>query len=148
MSGPAQATKESMDPILAEYSQMRSYAESIRQQLEMASGVLTEFSLSKASLEEIKKREGEGETLIHIGAGNYVRTQLHDVKTVVVGIGAGVSVEKPIDEAVTEIEQRMKNAQEQINSMQNQYSQVIARMGQLQGRLDQMYSQLQASGQV
>jgi prefoldin alpha subunit len=137
-----------MDPILAEYTQLRGYAETIRQQLEMASGVLTEFALSKATLDEIKKRGGEGETLIHIGAGNYVRTSLHDVKTVVVGIGAGVSVEKPIDDAMTEIDQRMKSAQEQIMSMQSQYNQVVGKMGQLQGRIDQMYSQLQASGQV
>jgi prefoldin alpha subunit len=144
---PASA-KESLDPLLAEFSNLKGYSDVMRQQIEFTTGVLAELSLSKAALQEIKSREGKGETLIHIGGGNYIKTQLQDVKTVVVGVGAGVSIEKTVDEAISEIDGRMKFAQEQITSMQNQYIQVANRMEQLQAKIDEIYSQLEASGQA
>ncbi len=140
--------KESLDPLLAEFSNMRAYGDAIRQQLEFVSGIIAEYALSKAALEEVKKREGKGETLIHIGAGNYISVELKGVKTVVVGIGAGVSVEKSIDDAISEIDSRVKAAQEQMGALQNQFSQVSGRMQQLQGQIDQLYGQLEASGQA
>jgi prefoldin alpha subunit len=147
-SGSEPANTEAIDPMLSEFYNLRSYAEAIRQQIEVTQGVITEFTLSKATLEEIKNREGKGETLIHIGAGNYIRTQLQDVKTVVVGIGAGVSIEKGLGEAIVEIDQRMKKAQEQLLSLQNQYFQITTRLEQLQGKIDGLYSQEQQSGQA
>jgi prefoldin alpha subunit len=140
--------KESLDPLLVEFSNLRAYGDAIRQQLEFVSGVIAEYSLSRAALEEVKKRGGKGETLIHIGAGNYISAELKGVKTVVVGIGAGVSVEKSIEDAISEIDGRVKAAQEQLIALQNQFVQISARMQSLQGRIDQLYGQMEASGQA
>jgi len=140
--------KEALDPLLVEFSNLKAYSDVIRQQIEFVTGVLAELALSKAALQEIKSREGKGETLIHIGGGNYIRTQLQDVKTVVVGVGAGVSIEKSLADAISDIDGRTKLAQEQINSLQNQYLQIATRMDQLQTKIDQLYGQLEASGQA
>ncbi|MBM5805600.1 MAG: prefoldin subunit alpha [Candidatus Verstraetearchaeota archaeon] len=140
--------KEALDPLLVEFSNLKAYSDMIRQQLEFATGVIAELALSKVALQEIKSREGKGETLLHIGGGNYIRTQLQDVKTVVVGVGAGVSIEKSLDDAITDIDGRTKLAQNQINSLQNQYLQIATRMEQLQAKIDQLYAQLEASGQA
>ena len=145
---PTASPKETLDPLLQEFYNLRSYGEAVRQQIDVVQGIITEFMLSKASLEEIKKREGKGETLIHIGAGNYVRAQLQDVKTVVVGIGAGVSIEKGLDDAISEVDQRVKQAQTQMTDLQNQYAQIAAKLDQLQGRIDQLYSQIEPAGQA
>jgi len=140
--------KEALDPLLAEFSNLRAYGDAIRQQLELISNVIAEYSLSRAALEEVRKREGKGETLIHVGAGNYITAELKGVKTVVVGIGAGVSVEKSIDDAISEIDGRVKEAQERLVALQNQFVQISTRMQQLQGRIDQLYGQLEATGQA
>jgi len=140
--------REALDPLLVEFTNLTAYGDAVRQQLELISTVIAEHSLSRAALEEIKKREGKGETLIHIGAGNYITADLKDVKTVVVGIGAGVSVEKSIDDAMAEIDGRMKEAQERMVALQNQFVQISTRMQQLQGRIDQLYGQLEATGQA
>ncbi|MCQ5362846.1 MAG: prefoldin subunit alpha [Candidatus Methanomethylicia archaeon] len=140
--------KEELDPLLVEFSNLKAYADVLRQQIEFTTGALAELTLSKASLYEIKNREGKAETLIHIGAGNYIRAFLQDVKTVVVGVGSGISIEKSIDTAISDIEDRIKKAQMQISSLQNQYLQVAARLDQLQARIDQLYSQIEASGKA
>lgn len=150
MSRPAQpapssasSARESMDPLLAEFNNLKGYSDALRQQIEFTASVIAELSMSKGSLEEIKAREGKGETLVHIGAGNYIRVQLDGVNTVVVGIGAGVSVEKTIADALSEVESRLKMAQQNSTSLQQQYYQVSARMDQLQGQIEQLYQQLE-----
>ncbi len=140
--------REELDPLLVEFSNLKAYADVLRQQIEFTTGALAELTLSKASLHEIKNREGKAETLIHIGAGNYIKAFLQDVKTVVVGVGSGISIEKSIDTAISDIEDRIKKAQMQISSLQNQYLQVAARLDQLQVRIDQLYSQIEASGKA
>ncbi|MCX8181661.1 MAG: prefoldin subunit alpha [Candidatus Methanomethyliaceae archaeon] len=153
MSTPQRPTKpltpkEELDALLVEFSNLKAYADVLRQQIEFTTGALAELTLSKASLYEIKNREGKAETLIHIGAGNYIRAHLQDVKTVVVGVGSGISIEKGIDSAISDIEDRIKRAQTQISSLQNQYLQVSARLDQLQVRIDHLYSQIESSGKA
>ncbi|MGC8935980.1 MAG: prefoldin subunit alpha [Candidatus Methanomethylicaceae archaeon] len=151
MSAPPRPTKrpapkEELDSLLVEFSNLKAYADVLRQQLEFTTGALAELTLSKASLYEIKNREGKAETLIHIGAGNYIRAHLQDVKSVVVGVGSGISIEKPLDNAISDVEERIKKAQAQISSLQNQYLQVATRLDKLQLRIDQLYSQIEVSG--
>ncbi|MDD1776159.1 MAG: prefoldin subunit alpha [Candidatus Methanomethylicus sp.] len=142
------APKEELDVLLQEFSNMKAYADAIRQQLELASNIIADMLLSKASLMEIKSRSGNGETLIHIGGGNYIRAQLQNVDSVIVGIGSGVSVEKSLDDAISNIDSRIKLGQEQATTLQNNFTQISARLGQLQGRIDQLYAQLEAAGQA
>lgn len=152
MSQPKQPTKlppkEELDNLLVEFSNLKAYADAVRQQLDLTTNVIAELILSKASMSEIKAREGKGEVMIHIGAGNYIKANLQDVKNVVIGIGAGVSVEKGLDDAIAEVEGRIKQAQDQSNYLQNQYIQASSRMSQIQPRIDQLYSQIEASGQA
>jgi prefoldin alpha subunit len=132
-----------MDPLLAEFNNLKGYTDALRQQIELTASVVAELTMSKESLEEIKAREGKGETLVHIGAGNYIRVHLDGVSTVVMGIGAGVSVEKTIAETLTEVESRLRMAQQNSTSLQQQYYQVSARMEQLQSQIEQLYQQLE-----
>jgi prefoldin alpha subunit len=142
------APKEELDALLQEFSNMKAYGDAIRQQLELASNIIGDMLLSKASLTEIKSRSGNGETLIHIGAGNYIKAQLKDVNSVIIGIGSGVSVERNLDDAISNIDSRIKQGQEQATVLQNNYVQISARLGQLQSRIDQLYAQLEAAGQA
>jgi len=145
---PKLAPKEELDALLQEFSNMNAYGDAIRQQLELASNIIGDMLLSKASLTEIKSRGGNGETLIHIGAGNYIKAQLKEVNSVIIGIGSGVSVEKSLDDAISNINSRIKQGQEQATALQNNYVQISARLGQLQSRIDQLYAQLEAAGQA
>jgi prefoldin alpha subunit len=145
---PKLMPKEELDVLLQEFSNLKAYSNAVRQQLEFTSSIIGDTLLSKASLIEIKARNGSGETLIPIGGGNYIRAQLQDVKSVVIGIGAGYSCEKSLDDALVEIDSRIKKGQEQANTVQGQYMQISSRLEQLQARIDQLYAQLEAAGQA
>jgi prefoldin alpha subunit len=145
MSNKQPPSKEALE---AEFSYLSAYGDALRQQVQLFSNIIAEFTLSRAALDEVRKREGKGETLIHIGAGNYIQAELKDVKTVVVGIGTGVSVERSLDEAISEIDSRVKDAQEKFVSLQSQFAQISARMQQLQTMNEQLYGQREATGQA
>jgi len=148
MTSPHPSQKEVLDELLLEFSNLKAYADAIRQQIELTTNILAELVLSKSSLEEIKARGGNGEVLIHVGAGNHIRVQLNSVQSVIVGVGAGYSVEKDISEAIAEMESRIKQAQEQSAKLQDQYGKVSQRLVQVQDQVDSIYAKLEATGQA
>ncbi|MBC7127451.1 MAG: prefoldin subunit alpha [Candidatus Methanosuratus sp.] len=148
MTSPQPSQKEVLDELLLEFSNLKAYADAIRQQIELTTNILAELVLSKSSLEEIKARGGNGEVLIHVGAGNHIRVQLNSVQSVIVGVGAGYSVEKDISDAIAEMESRIKQAQEQSAKLQDQYSKVSQRLVQIQDQVDSIYAKLEATGQA
>ena len=148
MSKNKQSQKETLDSMLAEFSNLKAYGDAIRQQIEIAGSYITEMMLCKSTMEEINAREGTGEVMVHIGAGNYVKVQLLDVKTALMRIGAGVSAEKSITDAMSDLDAKIKNGQEQSVALQNQYLKITQRLGQLQGQVDKLYAQLEAAGQA
>jgi len=148
MSSPQPSQKEVLDELLLEFSNLKAYADAVRQQIELTTNILAELVLSKSSLEEIRERGGNGEVLIHVGAGNHIRVQLNSVQSVIVGIGAGFSIEKGISEAISEMESRIKQAQEQSVRLQDQYSKVSQRLAQVQEQVDRIYAKLEATGQA
>ncbi|MEJ5292375.1 MAG: prefoldin subunit alpha [Candidatus Methanosuratincola sp.] len=148
MSSPQPSQKEVLDELLLEFSNLKAYADAVRQQIELTTNILAELVLSKSSLEEIRERGGNGEVLIHVGAGNHIRVQLDSVQSVIVGIGAGFSIEKGISEAIAEMESRIKQAQEQSVRLQDQYSKVSQRLAQVQEQVDSIYAKLEATGQA
>ncbi len=147
-AAPKLAPDDELNVLMQEFTQLKNYGDAMRQQAEFTTNVIAELVLSRNSLEEISKRGGKGETLIHIGAGNYVKAELKGVKSVVVGIGANVSIEKNLESAIAEVEARLKQAQEQAMTVQNQHAQIAARMQQLQARIDQLYAQIENAGQA
>lgn len=148
MTSPPPSQREVLDELLLEFSNLKAYADAIRQQIELTTNILAELVLSKSSLEEINARGGNGEVLVHVGAGNHIRVQLNSVQSVIVGVGAGYSVEKSISDAIAEMESRIKQAQEQSVKLQDQYSKVSQRLVQVQEQVDSLYAKLEATGQA
>jgi len=99
--------KEDINALVLELSNLQSYAEVLRQQMELSTTAIMELTISKSSLEEIKRRGGNAEILIPIGAGNFIRASIKDVNSVIVNIGANVSIEKGIEIAISDIEEKI-----------------------------------------
>ncbi|MCC6013064.1 MAG: prefoldin subunit alpha [Candidatus Verstraetearchaeota archaeon] len=130
--------KEDINALILELSNLQSYAEVLRQQIELSNNAIIELTMSKLSLEEIKRRGGNAEILIPIGAGNFIRASIKDVNSVIVNVGANVSIEKGIDIAISDIEEKIRKIQSQIETLRNQYIQVISRIEELQVKISQL----------
>jgi len=121
--------------------QLRVYegsARALQARLEIVNAALNEFSLASTTLEGVKTQKTDEDALIPVGGGSYVRVRLSDISKIVMGIGAGVAVEKPIEDSVNEIKERIADLDKARTSLQEQLSQALFRIEEGRERLGEL----------
>ena len=128
-----------------EVQTLRSYAAEYSQQFELLSQQLRFIESARAeslasieALETLAAADGEVSTLLSLGGGVSVRATVLDTKKMLVGIGAGVTVEKSTEEAVsflrdriTEMDASGKRLSESLGKLQSQMAAVEQRMQEI-----------------
>ena len=98
--------KQRLESLVNELNAYQQQAEVLQQQIETLNTTITELSVAMDTLDTIKGEDNK-ETLVPIGAGSFLITELKNTEEVIIGLGAGVAVKKKIDDAkVTIAEQR------------------------------------------
>ena len=90
-----------------------------------------EVEMSLNALKEVSLLKKEGEVFINFGAGNYVRGSIKQVDKVLVGLGAGVVVEKSLEEALDIMEKRLKNIDNAIEQIRSEREIVLTKLESL-----------------
>ena len=88
----------------------------------------------------IEKEKENTELLVPIGGSSYVKVKLADSNKVIIGVGAGVSVEKTMQEAKATLKERLDELEKTMNSAQQQFSQVAERINTGRNRLETLLS--------
>ncbi|MDR0439239.1 MAG: prefoldin subunit alpha [Methanocalculaceae archaeon] len=139
VSNVSQATLEQ------EVQTLRSYATEYSQQFELLSQQLRFIESARAeslasieALVALADTNGEVSTLLGLGGGVSVRAIVADTRKMLVGIGAGVTVEKSTEEAIsflrdriTEMDASGKRLSESLGKLQNQMMAVEQRMQEI-----------------
>jgi len=105
-----------------------SSAQALQSRLEIVNAAMNEYAMASSTLEGIKTQKPEEETLIPVGGGSFARAKLGDVTKIVVGVGAGVAIEKPIDDSITEVKSRLADLEKARTSLQEQLTQILMRI--------------------
>ena len=129
---------------LSEKHQVYQYqAESIAQQINLVKMTIKDVETALTTITALKDENPGIETLVPIGFGSFVKANLVTTDTIVVGIGAGVSVEKKLDDAKSFLEKRkddLAKYYEQLNS-------TIAKLGQELQNIEKIVQKHQQSQQ-
>ncbi len=121
--------------------QLRVYegsARALQARLEIVNAALNEFSLASTTLEGVKTQKTDEDALIPVGGGSYVRVRLSDISKIVMGVGAGVAVEKPIEDSVNEIKERIADLDKARTSLQEQLSQALFKIEEGREKLGEL----------
>jgi prefoldin alpha subunit len=121
--------------------QLRVYegsARALQARLEIVNAALNEFSLASTTLEGVKTQKSDEDALIPVGGGSYVRVKLSDISKIVMGVGAGVAVEKPIEDSITEIKERIADLDKVRTSLQEQLNQALIRVEENREKLGEL----------
>jgi prefoldin alpha subunit len=121
--------------------QLRVYegsARALQARLEIVNAALNEFSLASTTLEGVKTQKSDEDALIPVGGGSYVRVKLSDISKIVMGVGAGVAVEKPIEESISEIKERIADLDKARTSLQEQLNQALIRVEENREKLGEL----------
>ena len=111
-------TPQQVQALSERFQQFQYQAESIAQQLNVLQITIRDLETALITITALKDEPAGKETLVPIGFGSFVNATLTNPEKVVIGIGAGVSVEKKIDEAKALLEKRkgeLTKYQEQMN---------------------------------
>lgn len=103
---PQLLTQEQLQELSGRYQQMQSQAEALSQQVNMLQITIRDVETALTTVDALKDETADKETLVPIGFGSFVNATLKNPDKIVVGIGAGVSVEKNVDDAKALLDNR------------------------------------------
>ncbi|UCB59844.1 MAG: prefoldin subunit alpha [Candidatus Bathyarchaeota archaeon] len=120
--------EETFRRLLTELRLLESTADALQNRINLVNAALTELAFAATTIEGLEQETKGTQLLVPIGGGSFINAQVATIEDLVVGMGAGVSVEKPREEAKRIIEKRIAELQKSMNTLQQQLSQVLEQM--------------------
>ena len=108
----------------------------------MINAAITDLSYANLTLESMEKEKENAELLVPIGGGSYIKVKLASSDTVIVGMGAGVSVEKTLPEAKAIVKERLDELERTMNSAQQQFAQIAQRINAGRSQLQSLLAKV------
>ncbi|MGQ0535722.1 MAG: prefoldin subunit alpha [Methanobacteriota archaeon] len=103
--------REDVEAAFAELESRRAELGAIEQNRAAVADAAEEALRGKSTLDAVKGAAPGEELLVPVGAGTFVFATLKDNKTVLSGIGSGLSLERGLDDAVKTLEERLQMLQ-------------------------------------
>jgi prefoldin alpha subunit len=103
--------RQRLEALVNELNAYQGQAEALQQQIETLNATIAELSVALDTLSTVKGEENK-ETLVPIGAGSFLITELKNTDDVIIGLGAGVAVKKKIDDAKDTITEQRTELEE------------------------------------
>jgi prefoldin alpha subunit len=115
-----------MRQLLAEIRFLESTARVLQSRLDIVTAALSETLSAIQTLEGTKEKDQDTDSLLPIGSGSFLKAKLTDPKMVMIGVGAGIIIEKPIEDSMKDLRLRSQDLEKARASVTQQLSQVIA----------------------
>jgi prefoldin alpha subunit len=134
--------EEELRKLSVEMRFLEQTAENLQQRISMINAAMTDLTYASMTLEDVEKEKEDAELLVPIGGSAYVKAKLANPDKVVVGLGAGVSVEKTLQEAKTIVIERLAELEKTMVSAQQQFAQVADRINADRDRLESLLAKV------
>jgi prefoldin alpha subunit len=136
------STDEEVRKLAVEMRLLEGTVESLQSRINFLNTAHAELNFANNTLEGLEKGVSDTPLLVPIGGGSYVKAKLGEVDKVVYGVGAGITIEKTLNEAKEGIENRISELGKTRKSMEQQLSQILRRMQEDQNRLQKLSNEL------
>ena len=121
----------------------KAQLEAMNEQGQLLQMSLEDYSRAKDTLEAIAKGQPGDEVLMPVGGSAYVYATIARNDRVLVGIGTSVSMDKPIEDAVTTVVNRIDELMDALKKVGESRTVIEAKMQQLSQVLQQEYQKMQ-----
>jgi prefoldin alpha subunit len=132
--------EEELRKLSMEMRYLEQTADALQQRISMVNAAITDLTYANLTLDGMEKEKENAELLVPIGGSAYVKVKLADTNKVIVGLGAGISMEKTLLEAKTTLKERLDELEKTLNAAQQQFTQVADRINTGRNRLETMLS--------
>ena len=134
----ASKNEEEIRKISVELRFLEQTAEALQSRLSMLNAVTQDLTYANMTLDSLEKEKENSELLVPIGGTSYIRAKLDNPDNIIVGIGAGVSVEKKRQEAKELIKKRLEDLEKARTSTQQQFVQVAGKINEDRERFEEL----------
>lgn len=134
----ADKVEEELRRISVEMRILEQTAENLNTRINMVNTMITDLTYANMTLEGLDKQKENTELLVPIGGGSYIKAKLETPDKVTVGIGAGVSVEKTLQDAKDIINKRLEEMEKNRATLQHQFSQIVERINENREKFEEL----------
>ncbi|MEM3517170.1 MAG: prefoldin subunit alpha [Candidatus Bathyarchaeia archaeon] len=120
--------EETLRRLLIENRILEASIAVIQSRLKVVNASLAEILLASSTLEGIKGKPKGSKILVPIGAGSFIRAELADSEKIIMGIGAGASIEKSFEESIQELKNRQAELEKIRASLEQQLIQATSQL--------------------
>ncbi len=122
---------DEVEKTLNEYEYYRAQAETLKRNMDLLNASLVELDVAGKSLDEIKKLGKQNEILVPLGGDSFVKASIADTEKILVGLGAGIVVEKDIPKAKGDFEQRIKELEQVMAELAERWRAISGKLAEL-----------------
>ncbi len=134
--------EEELRKLSVEMRFLEQTAETLQQRISIMNAAITDLTYANMTLEGLEKEKKNAELLVPIGSSSYIKVKLANPDKVVVGMGAGVSIEKTLPEAKAIVKERLDELEKTTASAQQQFAQVANRINANRNRLESLLAKV------
>ncbi|MCX6651680.1 MAG: prefoldin subunit alpha [Methanomassiliicoccales archaeon] len=138
--------EQEMSQAMATMDTYKAQMEAMNEQGQLLQMSLEDASRAHDTLEALAKGKPGDELLMPVGGSSYVYAIIARSDRVLVGVGTGVTVEKPVEEAVTIIKARIDEIMDAMKKVSESRTIIDSKMQQLTQILQQEYAKMQQKG--
>ncbi|MCL2643395.1 MAG: prefoldin subunit alpha [Candidatus Bathyarchaeota archaeon] len=143
MAANSISSQEELRKLGVEMRYLEQTAEALQQRISMLNAALADLTYANTTLDGIEQEKENAEMLVPIGGSSYVQVKLTNPDKIIVGLGAGVSIEKSLTDAKTTLQERLDELTKTLKSAQTQFNQVAERINSNQRRIDSLLANAQ-----
>jgi prefoldin alpha subunit len=130
---PGKNADQEMQERMLAYRMLENRIRGLAQQRQMISSKILEIQGTLAGIEDTMKSEGD--VIFSIGSEAHIKGGVKDRKNIIVEVGAGVALEKSVEDAKATLEGRLKELESAFSNIQSEMSRMSSAMSDIQSDL-------------
>jgi len=138
--------REAFRTLAVELQILEGTAETVQARLNLVNAALTELNIARMTLDGVEKETPHASLFVPIGGGSFIKAKLESNDKVIVGAGAGVSIERSVAEAAQMLQNRISEMEKTRTSLQQHLVQVVGRIQEDRGKLQDLSAKLSQAG--
>ncbi len=138
---PTRSVDEKVRQLLAEIRYLESSARVLQSRLDIVTAALSETLTAIQTLEGTRGKSEGTDALLPIGSGSFVKARISDPGNIIIGVGAGVCIEKPIEDSVKDLRLRSSDLEKARSTVTQQLGQVLNQIEEYRARLSDLVQQ-------
>ena len=139
------AMEQRINELVQQTRILEAYMNDIMTRQVTVSKLLEEAHMASNTIQNITS-ESDVESLMPIGIGVYVKTNVPPIKKLLINLDAGVAIEKNREDALNYVETRIKEYEVAARQLEAQRQEIATRINQLQSQINQMIQAAQQPG--